>query len=94
MLVSDGLLSGVWSGVWWVSGKTKQNDQTDGQTPTRHLPKNASNNSNIKVSGLVSGGVWSTPKCHCLSGGVSLGRARPDTQTASSQTSENQEAKP
>lgn len=67
------------TGVWRVSGKDRPNSQTLCQTLVRHLAKKANKNKEMKVSDKVSEGVCQLSNCHCLSGGVSLGRARPDT---------------
>ena len=68
-------------GVWWVSENGSKFYQTLDQTPTRHLVKKDNVSSVIRCLVKCLVGVWKGSKCHCLSGGVSLGRARPDTQT-------------
>jgi len=67
------------TGVWSLSGNHTQNSQTDTQTPVRHLPLFSNENSGLEVSDKVSDTVCQPLNCHCLSGGVSLGRAKPDT---------------
>ena len=67
------------TGVWRVSGKGNPNSQTDTQTVIRHLLINGNENKAMQVSDEVSEGVCHPLNCHCLSGGVSLGRATPDT---------------
>jgi len=53
--------------------------QTDSQTPFRHLSEKTNKSNALEVSDEVSDGVCHLSNCHCLSGGVSLGRAKPDT---------------
>lgn len=52
--------------------------------PVRHFQTDAGKSIKKQCSFLsdkVSEPVWTPSKCHCLTGGVSLGRASPDTQT-------------
>jgi hypothetical protein len=71
------------TGVWRLSEIGSIFCQTPDQTAVRHSPFFAKENRNIRLSDKVSGTVWMLPKCYCLTGGVSLGRASPDTRTKS-----------
>lgn len=68
------------TGVWGLSEKTNGFSQTLRQTPFRHLLKNPHKTKMLCVSDVVSDTVCHPSNCHCLSGGVSLGRASPDTR--------------
>lgn len=55
--------------------------RTKHRTVTGHFSENANENNYIRVSGQLSGTVRQVANVRCLSGGVSLGRATPDTRT-------------
>lgn len=67
--------------VRWVSGNVLKFCRTDSRTVAGHLAFFANKYNNMKLSGQLSGAVRRVANARCLSGGVSLGRARPDTRT-------------
>lgn len=64
-----------------VSGNGLKFCRTVDRTATGHFAFSCNKNNNIKLSGQVSGTVRRVANARCLSGGVSLGRARPDNRT-------------
>lgn len=67
-----------------VSGNGLKFRRTNSRTATGHFAKFYNENKEMKLSGALSGAVRLVANARCLSGGVSLGRARPDTRTDTS----------
>lgn len=64
-----------------LSGNAAVRCRTNSRTLSGQLSLNRNKTRGLLLSGRVSGAVRLYPIARCLSGCVSLGRARPDTRT-------------
>lgn len=74
--------------VRWPSESGLKYCRTDSRTAAGHIQIKDNENSHVVLSGCLSGAVRWGVKSRCLSGCVSLGRARPDTPDKSSKGGE------